>query len=67
MIICLHLLVALLLDSISIPKTIVEALSHHNWRFAMKEEMDALDANGTWEPVPLPLVRKQLVANGCSL
>ena len=35
------------LDSISIPKTVCEALSHPSWRSAMVEEMQALDDNGT--------------------
>ena len=35
------------LDSISLPKTVYEALSHPCWRSAMVEEMQALDDNGT--------------------
>ncbi|XP_031130067.1 PR domain zinc finger protein 2-like [Ipomoea triloba] len=35
------------LDSVSIPKTVKEALSHPGWRTAMIEEMNALDHNDT--------------------
>ncbi|XP_037491487.1 uncharacterized protein LOC105647932 [Jatropha curcas] len=42
------------LNSVSIPKTIVQALSHPSWCAAMKEEMAALDSNGTWNLVLLP-------------
>ncbi|KAK2418425.1 putative mitochondrial protein [Trifolium repens] len=42
------------LSSVSIPKTIQEALSHPGWRQAIIDEMSALDSNGTWELVPLP-------------
>ena len=41
------------LDSISIPKTIHEAISHPHWHNAMIEEMNALDDNGTWNLVKL--------------
>ena len=46
------------LDSISLPNTIREALSHHGWRSAMVEEMKALDDNGTWNLVQLPARKK---------
>ena len=52
------------LDSISIPKTVIEALSHPDWRAAMEEEMMALDTNGTWELMSLP-PSGLLGANGC--
>jgi hypothetical protein len=42
------------LDSISIPKTIHEVISHPDWHNAMIEEMSALDDNGTWNLVKLP-------------
>jgi len=42
------------LSSVSIPKSLAEALSHPGWRAAMAEEMSALHANGTWELVHLP-------------
>jgi hypothetical protein len=50
------------LDYVSVPKTLVEALSHPGWQAAMEEEMRALDDNGTWELVDL-LARKQTI--GC--
>ncbi|XP_057998524.1 uncharacterized protein LOC131177523 isoform X3 [Hevea brasiliensis] len=42
------------LGSVPIPNTVGETLSHPGWYAAMKEEMEALDANGTWELLPLP-------------
>ncbi|PNY13664.1 receptor-like protein kinase [Trifolium pratense] len=42
------------LSSVSIPKTIQEALSHPGWKHAILDEMSALDSNGTWELVPIP-------------
>ena len=42
------------LSSVSIPKTIQEALSHPGWRQAIFDEMSALESNHTWELVPLP-------------
>ncbi|EOY08968.1 Uncharacterized protein TCM_024268 [Theobroma cacao] len=50
------------LDSISIPKTVHEALSHPGWRAAMVEEMVALDGNCTWDSVDLPAGKKAI---GC--
>ena len=35
------------MDSISLPKSVSEALSHVGWLSAMVEEMQALDDNGT--------------------
>ena len=35
------------LDSISLPNTFQEALSHLGWRSAMIDEMDALNGDGT--------------------
>ena len=35
------------LDSISLPNTVHEALSHPGWRNAMVNEMQTLDDNGT--------------------
>ena len=49
------------LDSMSIPKSTVEAMVDLGWRQAMVE-MVALHSNGRWELVPLPL-GKQIV--GC--
>ena len=48
------------LDHVSIPKTVQEALSHPGWRDAMIEEMNALDANGTWDLVNLATGKKAI-------
>ena len=50
------------LDSISLPNTVREALSHPGWRSAMVDEMQALDDNSTWNLVPLPTSKKAI---GC--
>ena len=50
------------LDSIYLPHTVCEALSHLGWRSAMVDEMQALDDNGTWDLVPLPIGKKAI---GC--
>ena len=50
------------LDSILLPNTFQEALSHPGWRSAMIEEMDALNGNGTWNLVHLPTGKKAI---GC--
>ena len=50
------------LNSIPIPKTVKEALSHSGWHDAMIEELRALDDNQTWELVDLPLGKKTV---GC--
>ena len=50
------------LDSISLPNTFQEALSHPGWHSAMIEEMDALNGNGTWNLVKLPTGKK---VSGC--
>ncbi|XP_062109912.1 uncharacterized mitochondrial protein AtMg00810-like [Humulus lupulus] len=42
------------IDSILIPKTIRDAISHPSWHNAMIDEMNALDDNGTWDMVDLP-------------
>lgn len=42
------------LDSMSIPKSTSEAMADHNWQQTMLAEMAALDANNTWELVPIP-------------
>ena len=48
------------LDSISLPKTVCEALSLPGWHNAMVEEMQALDDNGTWNLVQLPKRKKAI-------
>ena len=50
------------LNSISLPNTVHEALSHPGWHSAMMEEMHALDDNGTWDFLPLPIGKKAI---GC--
>ena len=50
------------LDSISLPNTFQEALSHPGWRSVMIEEMDALNGNDTWNLVHLPTGKKSI---GC--
>ena len=50
------------LDSISLPNTFQEALSHPGCRNAMIKEMDALNENGTWNLVYLPTRKKAI---GC--
>ncbi|KAG6713277.1 hypothetical protein I3842_05G144400 [Carya illinoinensis] len=44
------------ISKLFIPKTLQDALSKSGWRTAMKNEMDALHHNGTWDLVPLPPV-----------
>ena len=36
------------------PKTFDEAVNDECWKFAMKEELDQIEKNGTWELVPRP-------------
>ena len=50
------------LDSISLPNTVCEALSHPGWRSAIVDEMQPLDDNGTWDMVPLSIGKKAI---GC--
>ena len=58
-----HLPLVPSLDSISLPNTVREALSHHGSHSAMVEEMQALDDNGTtWNLVQLPAGKKVI---GC--
>ncbi|CAM8921688.1 unnamed protein product [Rhodiola kirilowii] len=38
----------------SVPNSVSEALAHSGWRDAMVEEMNALEANGTWVLTDLP-------------
>ena len=49
-------------DSISIPNTVHEALSHPDWCNAMMDKMQALNDNGTWDLVPFPTGKKVI---GC--
>ena len=41
------------LSTFSIPSNVIDALADPKWRKAMTEEMEALQKNATWEPVPL--------------
>nr|GEU79651.1 copia protein [Tanacetum cinerariifolium] len=49
-------------NSILVLKTVGEALAYSRWRAAMIEEMNALDHNGTWALVDLPVHKKAI---GC--
>ncbi|WVY93382.1 hypothetical protein V8G54_032470 [Vigna mungo] len=42
------------ISSVSIPKSVGDALSHPGWRQAMLDELSALQKSGTWELVQLP-------------
>ncbi|RVW87252.1 Retrovirus-related Pol polyprotein from transposon RE1 [Vitis vinifera] len=46
------------IDSISVPKTVTEALNHPGWKNAMLEEICALEDNHTWQLVDLPQGKK---------
>ncbi|RVW41005.1 Retrovirus-related Pol polyprotein from transposon TNT 1-94 [Vitis vinifera] len=46
------------IDSISVPKTVTEALNHPGWKNAMLEEIYALEDNHTWQLVDLPQGKK---------
>ncbi|RDX97989.1 hypothetical protein CR513_19160, partial [Mucuna pruriens] len=50
------------IDAIKIPTSVQEALKDENWVQAMKEEMEALEKNSTWEIVDRP---KDKRAVGC--
>ena len=50
------------LDSIFLPNTVREALSHLGWLSTMVDEMQALDDNGTWDLASLPTGKKAI---GC--
>ena len=45
-----------------IPKTSAEALTILHWKLAMEEELNALEANHTWDVVQLPPTKKPI---GC--
>uniref|UniRef100_A0A2N9J940 Integrase catalytic domain-containing protein n=1 Tax=Fagus sylvatica TaxID=28930 RepID=A0A2N9J940_FAGSY len=51
-----------MIDSVSIPRSVSAALQDPKWVTAMQAEMDALQANQTWELVPLPSGEKSV---GC--
>uniref|UniRef100_A0A2N9G3G0 Reverse transcriptase Ty1/copia-type domain-containing protein n=1 Tax=Fagus sylvatica TaxID=28930 RepID=A0A2N9G3G0_FAGSY len=50
------------IESVSIPRSVSEALQNPKWATAMQVEMDVLQANQTWELVPLPSDEKTV---GC--
>ena len=50
------------LSTVSIHSNVQDALADPKWRKAMKEEMEALQKNATWELVPLPKGMKPI---GC--
>ncbi|XP_027337828.1 uncharacterized protein LOC113851515 [Abrus precatorius] len=50
-------------DSLSVPKTLADVLSHDGWRHAMEEEMLTLETNDTWDLFPLPKDKQTI---GCT-
>lgn len=46
------------------PITFNQAIKSDHWITAMNTELDALEANGTWDIVELPLVKLILPRNG---
>ena len=46
------------MENIKIPTKVEEALQNPKWAEAMETEMDALQRNGTWSIVSLPLGKK---------
>ena len=42
------------MSTVSLPKTVQEALSHPSWKRAMAEEMVVLYSTSTWDLVTLP-------------
>jgi len=42
------------ISSVSIPKSVGDALAHLGWRQAMLDELNALQSSGAWELVSLP-------------
>jgi hypothetical protein len=53
---CLILTATSSLALLSVPTTVRGALADPQWRRAMEEEYEALQANHTWDLVPHPLV-----------
>lgn len=50
-------------SSISVPRSIFEALSQPQWKDAIVKEMKALEKNKTWELVDLPRGKKLVRCN----
>nr|XP_033517336.1 uncharacterized mitochondrial protein AtMg00820-like [Nicotiana tomentosiformis] len=44
------------------PNTYSQAASSSKWQYAMKKEFEALEANGTWDIIEIPLGKKPI---GC--
>ena len=44
----------------------IDYIGNAKWKVAMKEEMDSLEKNKTWELVKLPKDGKTIGCNGCS-
>ena len=53
------------LSSVTIPKTVCDALAHPGWRQAMANELSALHNSGTWELVPLPSGKSVVCCRQC--
>lgn len=49
-----------LLSTTNEPQTFKEAVINPAWQAAMMKEFEALDANNTWELVPLPKGKKTI-------
>ncbi|RVW13324.1 Retrovirus-related Pol polyprotein from transposon RE1 [Vitis vinifera] len=55
------------LDSSAVtePRSYSEAAAHPEWQEAMRSELQALQANGTWSLTPLPAGKTRLAIDGC--
>jgi hypothetical protein len=42
------------------PSTFQEENAEAHWRKAMREELDSIESNGTWELTPLPSGQKPI-------
>ena len=49
-----HKILLVSLNTVSIPNSLIEALSKSEWRNAMRGEMNVLEKNKTWEIVDQP-------------
>ena len=54
------------LNTTIIPNTVSEALTKREWKDAMREEMNALENNKTWEIVERRKGKTLLIASGFS-
>jgi hypothetical protein len=55
------------MDSVSIPRSVSATLQDPKWVTTMQAEIDTLQANQTWEFVPLPFGEKTMGVNGSLL